>query len=273
MDGTENADGLPMRCEEAQEILWPQEGPQGETPELARARAHLRACSRCRLFFERDRVIGELLKRVRGDEGAPDPLRERIYESLALDELESAEAAERVAASDRRWRRIGWSVALPLAAAAVLILGLTLGSGPDPRPPHVTRTAHFANDYLRLAVQREVVDRRVDSAGVSALFERELGLSVAPVSVPGATVTRAMVCFLGGRRGALVEYDVAGARLAHYRIPLADGAGERSGSLELSEEMGLPVARWIDDRYEHALVGELSTSELEELARERFEAR
>lgn len=262
-----------MRCEEAQETLWPLEGPQEETPELVRAREHLRACSRCRLFFERDRVIGELLRRVRGDEGAPDPLRERVYEALVRDELQSAETAGRVAGSDRRWRRFGWSVALPLAAAAALILGLALGSGPDPRPPHVTRTAHFANDYLRLAVQQEVVDRRVDSAGVSAFFERELGLALVPVSVPGATITRAMVSFLGGRRGALVEYDVAGARLAHYRIPLAGEAAERSGSLELSEEMGLPVARWIDGRYEHALVGELSRSALEALAREQFAAR
>lgn len=260
-----------MRCDDAQRALWPLEGPREDSRETSRAQAHLDGCDRCQLFFERDRVVGELLHRLRREVRAPVRLRERVTDALALERVRRRDEAA-LPVGGRGVRRWWGPVGVMLSAAAALVLGLVLGS-PSGQPVELTRPAHFANDYLRLAIQEEVTSPTVDSATVTAFFLRELGRGLAPVPVPAASVTRAMVCLLDGRRGAMVEYDLGGTRMAHYRVPRPVSGREEAREPEVSVEMGLAVVRWTESEYEHALVGPIEPAQLRQLAQARFVSR
>jgi hypothetical protein len=95
--------------------------------------------------------------------------------------------------------------------------------------------------------------------------------AITPVRLEEAEITRATVCVLDGENASMVEYEIGGVRLAHYRIP-HDGrvAPQAAIRVELFSESGVQVARWHDGQFENALVAELPAERLARLAEERF---
>lgn len=111
-----------------------------------------------------------------------------------------------------------------------------------------------------------------DVQAVSSFFMRELGVPIAPVSLASAPVSRAMICLIDGKRAALVEYEVEGFTLAHYRVPRVSGSRTRASASGMSEENGVCVYRWVDERFQHALVSDMPEDRFLAVARDGFDA-
>jgi anti-sigma factor RsiW len=202
---------------------------------------------------------------------APHELHRKVAASLSS--LADHTADVRLEGSYRDWARLArfrrpWVSELGAAAAAVTILvggyfiaqSFSARYGPD----------KFAEDFRRAAVT-QVVLPGLDAETVARFYQRELGQRIVPVALEEAQLTRATVCDLEGRRGSMVEYDLAGIRLAHYRIPDSSGtAPAGSERFQVASDGGLNVARWHDGRYEHALVAEIPARQLARIAEEKF---
>lgn len=81
-----------------------------------------------------------------------------------------------------------------------------------------------------------------------------------------------MICLIRGRRAAIVEYEVEGHTIAHYRLPVSR-AVRRERAVRLFTGRGLSVARWEDGAFENALVSDLPMERLASLAHRESAAR
>jgi anti-sigma factor RsiW len=254
----------------------PRETVDGE----AAAREHLEGCPDCQAFFRTDAAISGAIRRHGVPARAPQALRERVFDALARERA--------VIGSGQPGRKArSWHPAtrfLPLGTAAALALGLGIGmfgqraGSPDPG---------YVQDFLGRAAE-EVVLEFPDAGAVTAFFARELGVRVQPVALQSGRMNRAMICVIDGERAAMVEYEIDGWTVAHYLTPIAEGTDAAHGDfyrgdvdrvdagpaeVQAASEAGIQVVSWSDDRFDHALVSDLSEMDLTELARSRFTSR
>lgn len=254
---------MKSRCEQALELVWVAgltEGP--DDPELVEARRHLAACPPCRAFLRRDAVLAARLRDLRlcGATPCPETLREMVGRELHGDE--DRPRGPGLIARIRRRRWPAWAeAAVAATAAAVLITGgLVLSQRLEAGLPDDV----FVDDFHRTALP-EIVRPDVSQAEVAAFYRAQFGAD-GPALVLDAPVTKVAVCNLDGRMGALVEYDWAGERLVFYQVPRSEGGG-RAADLRTAAEGDVSVVRWVDARYDYALVGALPGEELARIAR------
>lgn len=274
---------MKLTCERTREVLWPLDRPRNHLPEEEAARSHLTGCRECRAFFLRDAELAQLLHRVgEGIAVAPTPgLRMAVAEALAsqrwLDavfDVEESSAGSppadlvELAPEKNRQRFRGWRAKLAAAAAAVLLLGG--GHVLADRYDAGSYSDRFAADYVRTAAV-DFDQSGLDVSQIGQFYEREIGRVIVPVVLYEAPVTRATVCDLRGDRGSMIEYDLEGTRLVHYRIPLERGGGRMEPlDVTVASRRGVQVAHWTDSAFEHALVSEAPAGYLKWLAEKRF---
>jgi len=268
---------MDLTCERVREVLWPLDRPRSHVPEEEAARDHLTGCNRCRSFFLRDAEIARMLNRLgEGMELRPNPgLRLSVARALAETRQvnvlrDSAAVLLEIPAEGRRPRFKGRRAELAAAAIAVLLLGggqllaSRFDTGPD--------TARFSADFVRTAAV-DFDQPGLDVRQIGGFYERELGRNIVPVALHEAPVTRATVCDLSGDLGSMIEYDLGGTRLVHYRIPLdasrADSP-EAGAPVSVNSQRGVQVAHWADGAFEHALVSRAPGDYLAWLAESRF---
>jgi anti-sigma factor RsiW len=248
-----------MDCQKAREGLWPPERPKLVGEEIAAARAHIERCPECKEFFEQDRALLEMYDRLRS-ERAPRAVREKVFDALAQ---------ERYASSPRPLPRRDWLrvAAWPLVAAAALAV-ISFGNLQNRVPVGSTDGGLFVEDYLRRAVGQDHIETS-DADEVRRFLMRELGVQLGPLEIEGLQLTRAEICLLDGRRGAMIEYEKDGAKVSHYLVPRK---GTKPRQPTVSDELGgpgdaeLPVVTWSEGQVEEALVGRLSSDQLLRLA-------
>jgi anti-sigma factor RsiW len=251
-------------------MLWPLDRPRVHVEGEAAAQEHLRVCSACRAFFERDAALTRVLQRADFETKAPLQLRERVFDALARERA--------LWGADRGQGGRPRSFALAMGAALlVALLGAGVAWGVMTRDDASRAMIAFVDDYAGRAVEELSVEKP-DPDSVGRFFMRELGVSIIPVTANGTTINRAMICLIQGERAAMVEYDVDGTTVAHYRVPRAGGkrVPERSlfpADLRSDAARGIQVVRWTDDDFEHALVSSLPEADLTSLASLRFAAR
>lgn len=250
-------------CEEARRILWPLDRPRPHTEREAAARRHVEGCESCREFFRRDLAVARAIREHGLGPGAPRELRERVYAALARERAFHASGRQSLD-GDARASRTRTAIAVGALLALIGLGGLAIAVSSD-RPHDV-----YVQDFVSRAVEEEVVETE-DPSRMARFFMRELGLSLPPVTLQDGRLSRAMICLIRGRRAAMVEYEVDGHTVAHYRLPHASGAG-RTREVWISTERGVRVVHWNDGRFEHALVAELPEDRLARLARGSFGA-
>lgn len=260
------------RCDEARELLWPLDELRAATDDEAEARAHLASCEPCRAFFTRDAALAAALGRADVAAPAPPALIARIADHLRAEPGESEgsgsegglEAARRISSRRRPGRGLGAWLA-PLAAAAaisVAAIGL-LRVGPE------DVDALYVASYLDRDAESTVVSTS-DADQAYQFFMRELGVPVSPVLFGEGRVNRAMICLIDGERTAMVEYELDGHMVAHYRGPITSEDG--GGALHSATEDGVCVVRWSDGEFQHALVADIPEDELRGIAVRQFAA-
>ena len=245
-------------------------------PEEEAARQHVSGCPGCRAFFVRDAGVARLLRRLGAgmEVSAPHGLRLSLARALAKPTTDTQEEAEPVVAElpARERARRGSSRGAQFAAAAAAVLLLGAGQVLSSRYGDLPDTSRFAADFVRTAAV-EVELPGLDVRKVGAFYERELGRHIEPVALHEAPVTRATVCDLKGDLGSMVEYDLGGTRLVHYRIPMDTDRADspRVGEpVAVDSQNGVQVAHWVDGDFEHALVSRASGDYLTWLAENRF---
>ena len=128
----------------------------------------------------------------------------------------------------------------------------------------------FVQDYLRRAVGEDQITSS-DHEAVKRFLVRELGQALAPLEADGLVLTRAEICLLEGRRGAMIIYDRDGRTISHYLVPAEDGvvrAPAQAEPLQGVEDVGaLAVVTWASTSLEQALVGAVPPDMLLSLAR------
>lgn len=250
-------------------VLWPADGLRVGDSQVEEALAHAEECSGCSEFLEEDRRVAQLIRDSVPRARAPRELRERLHTALARERA-------RWARPDDATRRRLWPPAVLGLMVAGLAVGVT-GHWLAEEGGNTPAATAFAEDYLRRVVEQEEL-RTSDRQEIASFFARELGMSTPPPIVPEFQVQRATICLINGRRGGVVEYQSEGRQVSYYLIPLEAGAVVRPSGVDaraieaevdgagLWRARGLGVATWWDDEHQHALVGNMPTSELERLA-------
>lgn len=259
---------MEVSCEQALERLWPLTEPgELDSPEVTEAREHLQQCGACQAFFRRDATLGRRIRDLRtaGASGLSEAWRAELRLQLTGDAAAS-EADVRPIRSSRRRNWPAWTESAVAAAAAIVLLagGLIISRSVETPPSN----SAFAKDFMHAQLP-EIKSGSLTPAQVTAFYEQQFGDRMTPARLLDAPVKRVAVCDVDGRRGAMVEYDIAGERLVYYQIPLEGTLLEND--LRTGREGNLNVARWGDDRSEHVLVSAIPVENLEELARPRVD--
>jgi len=257
-----------MDCKDARGMLWPPDQPRLAREDVLGARRHVDACGECQEYFEQDRILLDAYGRL-GDDRAPLPVREKVFDALAQarwEELGGEPLKSAPTDVTSGWvKRSGWAVLLA-AGVATVTFGL-----PDSAPNVNAMAAGedgavFVEDYLRRAVGQDHI-MTSDPDEVGRFLTRELGMQLAPIMVEGLELESAEICLLEGRRGAMIVYKQNGRAVAHYLVP-REGTLSREPSVTATEGPGdMPVVTWSSPAVEQALVGELSSEMLLRIAR------
>lgn len=263
---------MDMNCSMAREALWPPEKLRLAGEGVLLAREHIEGCGECQEYFRQDRRLLDSYSRLR-EERAPRRVRERVFDSLAR------ERAGKLTEGVSRDAQIeSGALALPrwmVGAAASLVFLSALGTTAMwvDRPSALPEAGElFVDDYLRRAVGQDKIVTS-DPAEISRFLVKELGLLITPIQIEGLRLAGAEVCFLDGRRGAMIRYWQDGLEVTHYLIPregVEERAPRRSSILpDRSEDQAAPsVVTWATPSIEQALVGEVSAERLMTIALE-----
>ncbi len=193
---------------------------------------------------------------------APRRVRERVFDVLAR---ERAGLAITTDSAVTGWKR--WAPSLAAAAVAFVALGTTaILTNRD--PAQISGDAMFVEDYVRRAVGADHIETS-DPGEVKRFLTRELGVPLAPLRHAGLELERAEICLLEGRRGAMIVYKREGEIISHYVVPRA-GGDDRAPALGESLQAGdggPSVITWASASLEQALVSDVPSRELMELAR------
>lgn len=268
-----------MDCKEARDRLWQANILRASDAEVEAALEHAEACDACRPLLDGDRRMAELIRASVPRLRAPQEVKERVYAALSREGVSPEVEIERIADSGTEFsavsshRRVG---GIAIACAVTLIIGFAAYRLAT-RATDVPAATAFAEDYLRRHAEPEE-PWSGDPGEIASFFARELGLSMPPAEIADFEVERASTCVMNGRRGGVVEYRSRGRRLTYYVIPgdPRDEEGARAGrqgkdlwvspTPSIAEERGLGVATWRDSRHQHALVGDISSYDLQRLS-------
>ena len=163
-----------------------------------------------------------------------------------------------------RWSRFAWP---GMAAGVIVVLALVAALARHGPSTH-DGGGVFVEDYLRRAVgQHHLITSDPDE--VRRFLVRELGIEVGPLRASGLELRRVEICLLEGRRGAMIVYAKGGASVSHYVVPRRDTRPRKPTLSKPTDPVlsaTLPVVTWSTDALEQALVGDLASSELMQIA-------
>jgi hypothetical protein len=254
-----------MDCRAARAGLWPPERPRLAGVEIVAAREHVSSCAECTEFFAQERALLEAYREL-GDVRAPLGVRERVFDALATARAEALGKTETRGSApvSWRWSRFAWP---GMAAGVIAVLALVAALA-RPGPSTQDGGGVFVEDYLRRAVgQHHLITSDPDE--VRRFLVRELGIEVGPLRASGLELRRVEICLLEGRRGAMIVYAKGGASVSHYVVPRQDSRPRKPTLSKPTDPVlsgTLPVVTWSTDALEQALVGDLGSSELMQIA-------
>jgi hypothetical protein len=255
-----------MDCRDARAGLWPPERPRLAGAEIVAAREHVSSCAECSEFFAQERALLDAYRDL-GDVRAPLVVRERVFDALATARAEALDEKEGPGppSAAMQWGRFAWpGVAVGLIAVLAFVPALAW-----PGPSTQDDGGVFVEDYLRRAVGQDHLITS-DPDEVRRFLVRELGIEVGPLRSSGLELRRVEICLLEGRRGAMIVYAKEGASVSHYVVPRLDTRPREPTLSKPTDPISngsLPVVTWSTDALEQALVGDLASSELLQIAR------
>ena len=243
-----------MNCSSARKAVYPSPERCALTVQTAQALEHVRECPDCRRYFESHSEWSQLLRLKAGAEPAPEALRERVTGLI--------EKHQRIP-SQRIRRRI-------VAAGVLLALA-----------PGLWVASHFRSRLLFRAmcedhakyINAESQLRSSETAQIESWFRDKTDFSVRVPVLENTDVVGGRLCFLRGRKAALVFYQHQSRPVSLFQLNSRDVS---LTALDRSEVDGTPIWRASWKGYSlaafeqrgvvYALVSDLRESELLEMA-------
>lgn len=204
-----------------------------------------------------DLRLAARLRSIADLQRAPRHLRERIYAGIAAESF--TERRQRF-----RWDLLGaGSGGAFLAAAAVLAIWLAVPAN---------RQRLQAESWVDIALNQVTGGAMMQTDEPEALrswFESQVDYDVDVPDIPDAVLQGGRLAYVGGIRGAAVEYDVHGQDLVYLMVPqgnVLDMLASRGDTLVTWSSRGYQIVMWKQGGGTRALVGPLPQKELYELA-------
>jgi anti-sigma factor RsiW len=243
-----------MNCSGARKAVYPSPERCALTVQTAHAMEHVRECPDCQRYFEGQTECSRLLRMKAGTEPAPEALRERVAGMIERHEL----------VAPRRTRR--------RVVAAGVLLALA---------PGLWVASHFRSKLLFRAmcedhakyINAESQLRSSETAQIESWFRDKTDFSVRVPVLTNADVVGGRLCFLRGRKAALVLYRHQSRPVSLFQLNSRDVS---LTALDRSEVDGAPIWRASWKGYSlaafeqrgvvYALVSDMRESELLEMA-------
>lgn len=247
-----------MRCGRVRRLLWPGSGPQVVSDAVTEAEAHLRTCHACRRFLSDHTEWPAEIERLAPKPIAPAAVRERVFERLARERVHEPAARRRV---DVRL------AGLALGTAAILGISVWVMRSEPADLAWRQQVAAVAEDHVRSTHEESVTS--ADAAEVQEWLSRRVPFAVHIPVLPDAAFEGARLCYLDGRRGAVLRYRVDGREVSYYIMPAGPSTLRQPDPERFlrGAESGYQVVAWHDAGLIHALVGNLPEVRLLQLAR------
>lgn len=249
---------MSMRCGQVRRLFWSAEGPLPFDSAVAQAQSHLEDCESCREFVEEMRAFPRRLRTKLPNQPMPVDARERLFTALARERslYEPKRRLERV--------RSLATAGVVAAAVATLLWIAYFEVWWDDEPGLPVPAA--AEDHMR--AQHEETIETSDPKAIARWLRSRVAFHVHVPEFEGNRVTGARLCFLDGRRGAVLTYEVDGRPLSFYVMP-DDGSrelGVNSSAFRRDVRAGYNVVTWRQSGLSYALIGEHSQRRLAGLA-------
>lgn len=256
-----------MTCGQTRKVMYLADRLEPVSPQWVEAQEHLRQCAECRAFFFDEEVLRSFVKKRLARHGVPAHVREQIL--VQIGEARAHHGRER--ASALQGTRVRAAVALAVVVIIVLLVGIVGYQSLD--VDHQEKvSAELIDDHLRFKLGASALESsQVEQ--VEAWFSGKVDF---PVQAPRFEQTELLggrLCYLFGKKGAMLFYRKDGAVLAFYVL---DGTDLDMGRLERPESgdhgfaygvgKGHNLVLWKDRGLVYALVSDLRKDELVRLA-------
>lgn len=242
-----------MNCSVARKALYPSPERCAFTVETAKALDHARECPECKRFFEAQAEWSQILRMKSGTEPAPDRLRGRVAHEI--------ERSQRIPAPRRRW-----IVAAGLVLACLPALWLAR------RIPSQLFFQALCEDHMKYANADSQL-RSSNHAEIESWFRGRTDFAVRVPPLEAAQILGSRLCFLRGKKAALVFYRQQGRSVSLFQINRRDVSlaaldrWEVDGSeLWRASFKGYSVAAFEQRGVVYVLISDLRESELLRLA-------
>ena len=204
-----------------------------------------------------DLRLAARLRSIADSQRAPRHLRERIYAGIAAES--SAERRQQF-----RWALVGSGAGGAfLAAAAAFAIWLAV---PTARPPLQ------AESWVDIALNRVTGGAMMQTDEPESLrfwLESQVDYEVDVPDIPDAVLRGGRLAYVGGIRGAAVEYDVHGQHLVYLMVPqgsVMDMLASQGDTVVTWSSRGYQIVMWKQGGGTRALVGSLPQEELYHIA-------
>ncbi len=204
-----------------------------------------------------DRHLAGRLRRIAETQRAPAELRDRVFAELAAQRL-----------GERRWLRwdlvaAGMGGALLSAAAAITIWIAAPNTAP--------RTGESATAWFDVALNNVMGEAYLQTdrpATLRTWFEAQVSHDIDVPAIPDADLRGGRLAYLGGIRGAAIEYRLNDLPLTYLMVPddVVQAFANPPDSMVTWTERGYRIVMWRQDGTTRALVAPMPRSELIQIA-------
>ncbi|MCH8253997.1 MAG: hypothetical protein IID06_01500 [Gemmatimonadetes bacterium] len=204
-----------------------------------------------------DLRLAARLRTIADSQRAPRHLRERIYAGIAAESF-----AER--RQQFRWDLVGAGAGgALLAAAAAFAIWLAV---PANRPQ---LQAESWVDIALNQVTGGAMMQTDEPESLRSWFESQVDYEVDVPDIPDAVLLGGRLAYVGGIRGAVVEYDVHGQNLVYLMVPqgsVMDMLASQGDTVVTWSSRGYEIVMWKQGGGTRALLGPLPQQELYQIA-------
>lgn len=256
-----------MDCGKARKILYGADRLGPASPEVVKAQGHRQGCPGCQAFFADEEALAGFLRERSPRIAAPPHLREKVLEEIAKTRAPSRVPVASTVVRARVPRRVRAALLVLVMTGLALLAGITGYQGLT-RSWQERIVAALIEDHVRFRPGAyEIASSRADQ--VEAWFSGKVDFAVQAPRFDQAELLGGRLCYLSGKKGALLSYRAHGALLSFY---ILDGAGVsldrykrrdlRDNTFGLGGGKGQNLILWKDRGLAYALVSDLPEEEL-----------
>lgn len=257
-----------MTCGQTRKVMYLADRLEPVSPQWVDAQEHLQRCAECRAFFFDEEALRSFVKKRLARPVVPAHVRERIL--VEIGEAQAQQDHERASAflKGKRFRAaVGMALVVVIAVLVGIVGYQTLDVDPQERV-----LAELIDDHLRFKLGASVIDSsQVEQ--VEAWFSGKVDYPVQAPRFEQAELVGGRLCYVFGKKGAMLFYRKDGAVLAFY---ILDGTNLNMDRLEQHQSgdhgfaygvgKGHNLIFWKDRGLVYALVSDLHKDELMRLA-------